>query len=167
MTAGVADDNASRNVLWYAQPARNWERDALPIGNGSLGGMVFGGTDHEHIQSNEDSLWIGDEQDTGAYQASGDLYVKLDHKDSTNYRRKLDIGKAVHAITYTSKGVAYTREYVASYPAQVMVCRLLAGLPIIVTHAGGKVETKDDGTGVITFATKAGSSYAVSPKTGD
>jgi hypothetical protein len=31
-------------VLWYAAPARDWEKEALPIGNGRLGGMVFGGT---------------------------------------------------------------------------------------------------------------------------
>jgi len=63
--------------LWYRTPARNWETEALPIGNGRLGGMVFGGVDRERIQFNEDSLWIGDEHDTGAYQAFGDLYVEL------------------------------------------------------------------------------------------
>ena len=34
------------NVLWYAQPARSWMTEALPIGNGSLGGMLFGLTEH-------------------------------------------------------------------------------------------------------------------------
>lgn len=64
-------------VLWYNRPATDWEKQALPIGNGRLGGMVFGGVDREHIQFNEDSLWIGDEQDTGAYQAFGDLYIEF------------------------------------------------------------------------------------------
>jgi alpha-L-fucosidase 2 len=64
-------------VLWYRTAARNWETEALPIGNGRLGGMVFGGVDRERIQFNEDSLWIGDEQDTGAYQAFGDVYVEF------------------------------------------------------------------------------------------
>ena len=64
-------------VLRYTKPATDWEREALPIGNGRLGGMIFGGVDKEHIQFNEDSLWIGDEQDTGSYQAFGDLYVEV------------------------------------------------------------------------------------------
>ena len=51
--------------LWYDHPATNWETEALPIGNGRLGAMIFGGIRHEHIQFNESSLWIGDEQDTG------------------------------------------------------------------------------------------------------
>ena len=34
-------------LLWYAAPARNWEKEALPIGNSRLGGMVFGGADKE------------------------------------------------------------------------------------------------------------------------
>jgi len=64
-------------VLRYQHPATNWEKQALPIGNGRLGGMVFGGVDREQIQFNEDSLWIGDEQDTGAYQTFGDLYIQF------------------------------------------------------------------------------------------
>ena len=66
-----------RQVLWYRAPARSWETEALPIGNGRLGGMVFGGVDRERLQFNEDSLWIGDEHDTGSYQAFGDVYVEF------------------------------------------------------------------------------------------
>jgi alpha-L-fucosidase 2 len=44
--------------LWYAQPAAKWT-DALPIGNGRLGGMVYGGVEQEHIQFNEATLWTG------------------------------------------------------------------------------------------------------------
>jgi len=65
------------SVLRYQAPARDWESQALPIGNGRLGGMIFGGVGREHVQFNEDSLWIGDEHDTGAYQAFGDLYVEF------------------------------------------------------------------------------------------
>jgi alpha-L-fucosidase 2 len=45
-------------VLWYKQPAARWA-DALPIGNGRLGAMVFGGVPAERIQLNEDTLWSG------------------------------------------------------------------------------------------------------------
>ena len=75
--AGEEHPAATENVLWYQAPARNWETEALPVGNGRLGGMIFGGVDREHVQFNEDSLWIGDEHDTGAYQAFGDLYVEF------------------------------------------------------------------------------------------
>lgn len=44
--------------LWYQQPAVAWE-DALPIGSGRLGAMVFGGVPDERIQFNEDTLWTG------------------------------------------------------------------------------------------------------------
>ncbi len=48
--------------LWYNEPASNW-REALPIGNGSLGAMVFGGVETEHIQFNESTLWTGEPRD--------------------------------------------------------------------------------------------------------
>lgn len=53
-------DNGANNRLrlWYTSPANQWN-EALPIGNGRLGGMVFGMTDQERIQLNEDSLWYG------------------------------------------------------------------------------------------------------------
>ena len=45
-------------TLWYTQPATEWTK-ALPIGNGRLGAMVFGGIEQEHLQLNEDTLWSG------------------------------------------------------------------------------------------------------------
>lgn len=44
--------------LWYEQPALEWE-EALPIGNGRLGAMVYGRTDTEQLQVNEESIWYG------------------------------------------------------------------------------------------------------------
>jgi alpha-L-fucosidase 2 len=44
--------------LWYAQPAKDWN-EALPIGNGTLGAMIFGRTEEELIQLNEQTLWTG------------------------------------------------------------------------------------------------------------
>ena len=95
--------------LWYDKPAANWEQQALPIGNGRLGAMIFGSVPEEHIQFNEESLWIGDEQDTGAYQNFGDLYVKFDHGPVSNYTRTVDISSAVHWTTYVSNGVRFHR----------------------------------------------------------
>ncbi len=44
--------------LWYRAPAKQWT-EALPVGNGRLGAMVFGGVEREHLQLNEDTLWAG------------------------------------------------------------------------------------------------------------
>ena len=44
--------------LFYREPARKWE-EALPLGNGRLGAMVYGGVAQEHIQFNEETLWTG------------------------------------------------------------------------------------------------------------
>ncbi len=55
--------------LWYEQPAVEWT-DALPVGNGRLGAMVFGNTATERIQLNEESLWAGskiDNNNPGAF----------------------------------------------------------------------------------------------------
>ncbi|MFB9330147.1 glycoside hydrolase N-terminal domain-containing protein [Paenibacillus aurantiacus] len=57
-----------RITLWYEQPASVWE-EALPLGNGRLGGMVFGGVEQERIQLNEDTLWSGLPRDTNNYEA--------------------------------------------------------------------------------------------------
>ena len=45
-------------VLWYKKPSAKWT-DALPVGNGRLGAMVFGGVKEERLQLNEDTLWSG------------------------------------------------------------------------------------------------------------
>ena len=49
---------AQRYRLWYDQPAQTWTQ-ALPIGNGVMGGMVFGTPAVEHIQINEETIWAG------------------------------------------------------------------------------------------------------------
>ncbi|MGE5358315.1 MAG: glycosyl hydrolase family 95 catalytic domain-containing protein, partial [Bacteroidales bacterium] len=51
-------ESKSTTVLWYRHPADKWE-NALPVGNGRLGAMVFGRTDEEQIQLNEDTYWSG------------------------------------------------------------------------------------------------------------
>lgn len=53
-----AHANQHSSPLWYKQPAKAWV-EALPLGNGRLGAMVFGGTDEELIQLNEETLWSG------------------------------------------------------------------------------------------------------------
>ena len=50
--------NAQQHKLWYSKPASHW-LEALPIGNSHLGAMVYGGTDTEQIQLNEETFWSG------------------------------------------------------------------------------------------------------------
>lgn len=61
-----------KNVIWFDEPAKVWE-EALPIGNGTLGGMIFGGVKQERIQLNEDSLWYGGASDRN----NPDAYMNL------------------------------------------------------------------------------------------
>jgi alpha-L-fucosidase 2 len=51
--------NTGENTLWYNQPAETW-KEALPLGNGRMGAMVFGGITNERMQLNEESLWGGE-----------------------------------------------------------------------------------------------------------
>jgi len=115
--------------LWYKQPAKSWMAEALPIGNGSLGAMIFGLTDIERFQFNVDSLWTGNEKDTGHYQAFGDVFVELKHLNPSEYRRELDINRAVQGVSYTHDGVRYTRQIFASHPSEVIVAELTADKP--------------------------------------
>lgn len=129
-------------TLWYEQPARTAMGEGLPIGNGRMGAMVFGGMAQERIQFNEDSLWTGDDNPSGdygtmgGYQAFGDVHLSLPgHDAAMHYRRSLDLHDALARVTYKVAGVTYTREYFASHPDQVLVVRLTADHPHAYTGA--------------------------------
>lgn len=153
--------------LWYSQPATRWV-EALPVGNGRLGAMVFGGVEQERIQLNEESLWSGgpipranpealqhlgkvrqllfekkyEEAEKMAqekimglhldggmhtYQTLGDLFIRMDGMEGTgNYRRSLDLNRAVATTSFTKAGVTYTREVFSSFPDQVLAIRISA-----------------------------------------
>ncbi|MFP5080933.1 glycosyl hydrolase family 95 catalytic domain-containing protein [Pedobacter sp. JCM 36344] len=115
--------------LWDNRPAKTWMEDAYPIGNGRIGGMIFGGTQKEHIQFNDNTLWTGNETERGMYQAFGDLYVdfvKVDSIAPVDYKRELNLNNSLHQITYTANGIKYKREYFCSFPDKVMVLRFTA-----------------------------------------
>ena len=120
--AAAADEGL---ILRYDRPAAAWT-EALPIGNGRMGGMVFGGATNERVQFNEQTLWLGDEIEMGSYQPFGDLLVHLEHGPVTEYERMLDIQQAVHRVSYVAGGARFTREAIASAPAGALVLRLTA-----------------------------------------
>jgi alpha-L-fucosidase 2 len=137
------------SMIWFSHPAKHWASEALPIGNGRLGAMLFGGVNQERIQFNEQSLWSGDNNwdgnyDTGdhgfgSYRDFGDVTIDwgtevrptagATQPEATipaEYRRALDITTGVHRTTFTVNGVTTMREAFASHPDQVMAFRYTA-----------------------------------------
>lgn len=71
--SGKAQSVDPVTTLWYSQPARSRQHEALPIGNGRLGAMIFGGVGHERIALNEDTVWSGSRVDWNRHGASNNL----------------------------------------------------------------------------------------------
>lgn len=131
-------------TLWYTTPVTKmggdpWMEYALPIGNGQLGAMVYGGIRQDQLQFNEKTLWTGSSTEynrDGGYQNFGKLYIEdLTEQFGTtsatgvkDYYRTLDISNAVAAAEWksTDKSVTYRREYIVSYPDQVIAVHLTA-----------------------------------------
>jgi alpha-L-fucosidase 2 len=63
---------AQQHKLWYSQPARHW-LEALPVGNSHLGAMVYGKTDTEEIQFNEETFWSGSPHNNNSPEAKAHL----------------------------------------------------------------------------------------------
>lgn len=125
---GVGGALAQGNLsLWYDSPADDWMTAALPLGNGRIGAMVFGGIVDERVQFNDKTLWTGSTEIRGNYQNFGDIHIKFDSLAVTDYRRELDIENAVMRVDYRAGGVRFTREYLASYPDNVIAMRFTAG----------------------------------------
>jgi alpha-L-fucosidase 2 len=101
--AGYAQSAATStpsSAVWFRQPASEWNR-ALPVGNGRLGAMIFGGTREEHVQLNEETLWTG-----GPYNP----VVKGASKALPEIQRLLfagDVPKAHDLFGRTMMGVPY------------------------------------------------------------
>jgi len=111
--------------LWYDRPAKDWMSSALPIGNGELGAMFFGGVDHEEIQFNEKTVWTGSPVVRGAYQNFGNIHINFKKGGQvTNYRRSLSLNQSLGEVSYMIDGVKYQRTYFASYPDKVIVMHL-------------------------------------------
>ncbi len=156
---------SATSSLWYRRPAQRWV-EALPLGNGRLGAMVFGGVVEERLQLNDDTLWSGGPKDwnnpkaravlpeirravlsgdsveadrlakqmmgpfTQSYQPLGDLRIVFEHGDvGREYRRDLDLTAAVASVRYTVGDATFTRELIASHPAQVIAIRLTVDRP--------------------------------------
>ncbi|WP_168120553.1 glycoside hydrolase family 95 protein [Paenibacillus sp. HB172176] len=151
--------------LSYQNAAQAWT-DALPVGNGRLGAMIFSGVETERLQLNEETLWSGKPRDwhnpkasealrqvresvnqgryqeadklarglmgpyTESYLPFGDLYIQFEHGNAAkNYNRELSLNEATVSTAFSIGEVVYRREVFASYPDNVIVVRLEASQP--------------------------------------
>ena len=100
--------NAQDHRLWYSQPASHW-LEALPVGNSTLGAMVYGGTDTEVIQLNEETFWSGsphnnDSKESLAHlQEVRDLIFSGKEKDAHGLIDKHFV-KGPHGMRYLPMG---------------------------------------------------------------
>ena len=126
-----------KHTLWYKKPAKVWMTSTLPIGNGQFGACVMGGVRRDEVQFNDKTLWrghvgkiVGNSQ-YGSYLNFGNLYITAigDHPQATDYRRWLDIDEAVAGVAYTADDVEFQREYIVSYPDNVLAIRYTASKP--------------------------------------
>jgi len=161
-TTTVYATRAKPMTLWYKQPAKKWDAEALPIGNGRMGAMLFGGIKTERIQFNEQSLWSGDNNWDGAYETGdhgfgsyrnfGEVVINFDHADTAMaYRRTLNISTGIHTTSFIINGIRFEREAFASNPDQTMVFKYTAGKKaslsgsIAMTSAQGVITTAANG----------------------
>ncbi len=170
----AAEKQPSKNFLWYAQPAivtdasmpwspgktasgnlpgkktnDSWESQSLPVGNGRIGGTLFGGDRRERINLNEVSLWTGGpnlpgngegyvygptsgKDQFGSYQPFGNLYIDFglpEGKEPQSYTRSLDLRNAVARTEFTCDGVKHDRQCFVSKPDDVLVYRAVTDKP--------------------------------------
>ena len=134
-------------TLWYSSDAGDSFTDALPIGNGYMGGLIYGGVTKDVILLNESTVWSGgpgDNNKQGAanylkdardalfrgdyrtaesivsdhmigpgpasFQPVGNLIINTSHNGATNYKRELDLKKAIAKTTYSAGAATYTRD---------------------------------------------------------
>ena len=114
---------ASGNVLFYTHPAREWNQ-ALPLGNGRLGAMVFGNVNAERIQLNENSLWMGGPRDTNNPDAL---------KHLAEVRRLLFAGLPVEAYAVAEK-------YSMGRPFRLESYQSLGDLRLTFEHEGAPTD---------------------------
>jgi alpha-L-fucosidase 2 len=186
------------SVLKFGRPAADFN-EAMPIGNGRIGGMVYGGVSKDLVGLNEDSIWSGGlrhrvnpdakeglkevrellfkgdipaaekvafEKMQGVnpnsrhYMPLGDLRLSFDPNENmsfgrfgetdsseaisvSDYRRTLDISKALAKVSFTVGDVTFEREYFASAPDNALIVRISASKPGMVSF-DAEIDGRDD-----------------------
>ena len=182
----MANYNNSEHIMHYEKHANSFF-EALPIGNGRIGGMFFGHPITDTLILNESTMWSGSRQDSdkknanqylpiirqlllegknyeaqklfgehfvcegvgtkfanavneayGCYQVLGTLrffffqatsFAEQGGNALENYSRELDLMRSKAKVTFTTFRGEYTREYICSYPDQVLVARFTSSHP--------------------------------------
>lgn len=203
-----AEVKAQGLTLWYERPALDWMNEALPVGNGYMGAMWFGGPVRDEIQLAEESFWAGGPGasksykggnkegswkylkevrellqsgekekaaelagryfvgeitpteagdqfgDFGGNQPFGSLGVTVEAADTswTDYRRSLDLERAMGKVEYDMGGTHFRNTYFASYPARMFVFKYTNNAPggkdyrvtFETPHQGTKITVRKD-----------------------
>ena len=148
LTLSASADDASRTYeLWEPEAApnngrsnweatkdskrpksydRDWERWSYPIGNGYTGVSIFGRTDTERVQITDKTLHNRGIYGKGGLTSFAELFLDFNQTEVKNYRRSLNLNEAIAHVSYEKEGVLYQREYLASYPDNVIAIRLTA-----------------------------------------
>ena len=145
--SAVANDALSTYELWEPEAApnngrsnweatkdskrpksydRDWERWSYPIGNGYTGVSIFGRTDTERVQITDKTLHNRGIYGKGGLTSFAELFLDFNQTEVKNYRRSLNLNEAIAHVSYEKDGVRYQREYLASYPDNVIAIRLTA-----------------------------------------
>ncbi len=104
----------------------DWETRSYPIGNGYMGANIFGRTDIERIQITEKTLYNKGLYALGGLTNFAEIFLEINHKNPQNYRRILNLKKAIASVSYTVNKTEYSREYFMNYPENVLVIKLSA-----------------------------------------
>ena len=143
ITGVAAFSPKNPNTLWYTTSSEAtgvdypWMEYALPLGNGELGCMIFGGVHNEEIQFNEKTLWSGPANTVGAGGGNRTFMnfgsVIVENKDEaiwegvTDYVRYLDIEDGISGVEFkNANGTKFTRKYLSSAPDQVIAAQYKA-----------------------------------------
>lgn len=109
LTTGVSAQNEQYLKLWYTQPAKQWV-EALPVGNGRLGAMVYGDPSKELIQLNENTVWAGSpyrNDNPDAREALPEvrrLIFEGKYKEAHDIVNEKFISKISHGMPYQTMG---------------------------------------------------------------
>lgn len=205
---GMGQIKAQELSLWYERPASDWMNEALPVGNGYMGAMFYGGPVRDEIQMAEESFWAGGPGANGKYrggnkegswkylkevralllkgekekaaelarryfvgeivptkagdqfgdfggnQPFGSLWVTVETPDTVwgNYRRSLDLQKAMGKVEYCMDGTHFRNFYFASYPSRLFVFKYTNDAPegknyrvdFETPHTGTKITVRKD-----------------------
>lgn len=126
-------------TLWYEQPATSWSSQTLPVGNGRIGGTVYGGDRIDRVTLNEISLWSGGanlpgngsgysygpkagKNEFGSAQPFGNLVLEYHLSGPVvDYTRALGLKRATALTEFSCAGTQHTRRCFVSKPDDVLV----------------------------------------------